>query len=88
MRRKGRAEQSGLNDAELKLYIQVFKETMLALNQIEEQVKASSTRLNEVLEEVRLRARRYRSSSIGCHRHEICQDEADEAKSVVCAIEA
>jgi hypothetical protein len=53
MRRKGRAEQLGLNDAELKRYIQVFKETMVALNQIEEQVKASSTRLSEVLEEVR-----------------------------------
>ena len=43
----------GLNDAELKRYIQVFKETLVALGQIEEQVKASSTRLSEVLEEVR-----------------------------------
>lgn len=53
MWRKGRAEQLGLNDLELKRYIQVFNETMFALNQIEEQVRASSTRLNEVLEEVR-----------------------------------
>ncbi len=53
MRRKGRAAQLGLNDVELKRYIQVFEETMVALNRIEGQVKASSTRLNEVLEEVR-----------------------------------
>lgn len=53
MRRKERGEQSGLNDMELKRNTQVLEEAMAALNQMEERLKASSTRLNEILDEVR-----------------------------------
>ena len=87
MRRKERGEQSGLNDMELKRNTQVLEEAMAALNQMEERLKASSTRLNEILDEVRAETTsHFSSSSTGCHRREICQDEADEAKAVVCAI--
>lgn len=53
MRRKERGEQSGLDDLELKRNTQILEEALAALNRMEERLEASSTRLNEILDEVR-----------------------------------
>lgn len=81
-----RADDSGGNAMALKPITQIFERTMVAVEQIEKQLDDSSTRLDEVLEEVRAQSQAIFILIIGYHRHEICQDEANEAKSVVCAI--
>jgi hypothetical protein len=53
MRRKGRADHSGVNDTALKRNTGIFERAMAAVEQIEKQMDASSTRLNEIFDEVR-----------------------------------
>jgi len=50
---KEQADDSGENGKALKRNTQIFERTMAAVEQIEKQLDDSSTRLDEILEEIR-----------------------------------